>query len=105
MTYPVTHMLLAIALFFCTSFSSFSQPDNSAPKPYKVLTAGKQVTIKSEKNIGSIMVWTSGGHRIVEHKAVNATTYTFNITINEKIFFVMIRLQNGKLYTEKIGVQ
>ena len=105
MMYPVTRMLLVVALFICTSFTSYSQPDDPTPKPYKVLTAGKQITIKSGKPIKSIMVWTSGGHRILEQKEVNATFYIFNITVNEKIFFVMLRLQDGKVFTEKIGVQ
>ena len=102
---PVTRMLLAAVLFFCISITSYSQPESPEPKPYKVLTSGKQVTIKSEKSIKSIMVWTSSGNRIIEQKAVNATSFTFNAGNKEKIFFVMVRLQNGTLYTEKIGVQ
>ena len=103
MRYPVTRILLTIALFLCIHIS-YSQSENPEPKPYKVLTSGKQVTIKSEKNIRSIMVWTSSGNRIVEQKAVNATSFTFNTGNKEKIFFVMVRLQNGMLYTEKIGI-
>ena len=104
MRYPVTRILLTIAFFFCISIS-YSQSENPGPKPYKVLTSGKQVTIKSVKNIKSIMVWTSSGNRIIEQKAVNANSFTFNAGNKEKIFFVMVRLQNGTLYTEKIGVQ
>lgn len=74
-------------------------------KPYKILTSGKQVTVKSTKNIKSIMVWTASGHRIIEEKEVNNTSFTFNINIAEKVFFVMIHLEGSKPYTEKIGVQ
>ncbi|MEI9911272.1 MAG: hypothetical protein WDO71_17380 [Bacteroidota bacterium] len=73
-------------------------------KPYKILTSGKQITVKSTKNIKNIMVWTASGHRIVEQKAVNASSYTFNINVNEKIFFVMIEYEGSKPYTEKIGI-
>ena len=73
-------------------------------KPYKVLTAGKQVTIKSTSTIKSIMVWTSSGHRIVEQKSINANNFTFRISVNEKIFFIMLRMEDGKHFTEKIGV-
>ncbi len=74
-------------------------------KPYKIFTTGKQVTIRSETTIKSIMLWTASGHRVLEQNAVNALQYSFNITVNEKIFFVMVQLENGKLYTEKIGVR
>ena len=75
------------------------------PKPYKILTSGKQITIKSGKNIKSIMVWTAGGHRIVEQQEINASSYSFTVSISEKYFFVMIQLDGLKPFTEKIGVQ
>jgi hypothetical protein len=73
-------------------------------KPYKILTSGKQVTVKSTKNIKSVMVWTASGHRIVEQKEVNAPAFTFNINVNEKYFFVMIQFEGQKPFTEKIGI-
>ena len=116
MMFPATRKLFFIAILISIAFISNAQPNNPgqpyietvAPpeaKPFKVLTAGRQITIKSAKNIKTIMVWTAGGHRIVEQKSVNAPTYTFNITVNEKVFFVMVQLPDGKVYTEKIGVQ
>jgi hypothetical protein len=51
------------------------------------------------------MVWTSSGHRIVEQKAVNANSVSFNVTVNEKIVFMMLRMENGKHFTEKLGVR
>ena len=74
-------------------------------KPYRILTSGKQVTVKSTKNIKTLMVWTSGGHRIVEEKNLNVNSYSFRIQVNEKVFFVMVQLADGKTYSEKIGVQ
>jgi hypothetical protein len=74
-------------------------------KPYKILTSGKQITVKSTKDIKSIMVWTASGHRIVEDKEVNSTSFSFNINVSEKVFFVMIQFEGSKPYTEKIGVQ
>jgi hypothetical protein len=73
--------------------------------PFRILTSGKQITIKSNRNIKSIMVWTASGHRIIEQKDVNASTYNFRVSIDEKIFFVMLQLVDGKIYTEKIGVR
>src|SRR5690606_24989260 len=49
-------------------------------KPFKILTNGRQITIQSNKNIESVMVWTSGGHRVVEDKAINRTDYRFELT-------------------------
>ena len=51
------------------------------------------------------MVWTSGGDRILEQKDINASSYNFRISVSEKIFFIMVRLVDGKTYSEKIGVQ
>lgn len=73
-------------------------------KDYKILTSGKQITIKSTKNINHIMLWSTSGHRVVEQKEINNNSYTFTIPVNQKTFFLMIGLANGKIYTEKIGV-
>jgi hypothetical protein len=73
-------------------------------KPYRIQTSGKQVTIKSTKDIKSIIVWTSGGHRILENKELNTASYSFRITVREKIFFIRVQLEDGKTYSEKIGV-
>ena len=82
---------------------ALSKKDSTA-KPYKILTSGKQITVKSTKNIKSVMVWTASGHRIVEQKDVNSTSYSFTVTVNEKYYFVMIQYEGQKPFTEKIGV-
>jgi hypothetical protein len=96
-----------------TSLSVFSQaqpaPANEEGntrinKPYKILTSGKQITVKSTKDIKNIMVWTASGHRIVEEKEVNATSFSFTINVSEKVFFVMIQFEGQKPFTEKIGI-
>lgn len=74
-------------------------------KPYRILTSGKQITIKCIKDIKSLMVWTSDGNRVLEEKNVGASQYQFRITIREKIFFVMLRLEDGKVYSEKFGIE
>jgi hypothetical protein len=100
-----------LAMNFC------SAQDNDAPakendfaikqnsNPFRILTSGKQVTIKSSKDIKTIMVWTASGRRIVEKKDVNTGTYNFRINATEKLFFVMLQLSDGKIYSEKIGIQ
>lgn len=102
-----------IAITFLSIITQAQPPgiDNSvkeiekSSKPYRILTSGKQITIKSEKDIKSIIVWTSDGNRILEHKDVNSNSYTFRITVREKTFFIRIQLVNGKTYSEKIGVE
>ena len=73
-------------------------------KPYRIHTSGKQITIKSTRDIKSVIVWTADGHRIVEHKDVNTASYSFRITVKEKIFFIRLQLADGRTYSEKIGV-
>jgi hypothetical protein len=83
-----------------------AQPDKKEIKPYKILTSGKQVTVKSSRNIRNIMVWTASGHRIIEQKDINTSTYTFSVaSAREKAFFLMIQYETGKPFTEKIGVR
>jgi hypothetical protein len=94
----------------CLSVYSYAQPVTVSEitktnKPYKILTSGKQITVKSTRHIKSIMAWTASGHRIVEQKEVNATSFSFTVNVSEKIFFVMIQLEGTKPFTEKIGVQ
>jgi hypothetical protein len=104
--------LMTLVVITLLSVSTYAQPvpgnqaeDARINKPYKILTSGKQITVKSTKDIKSIMVWTASGHRIVEEKEVNSTSFSFNINVSEKVFFVMIQLEGSKPYTEKIGVQ
>ena len=103
-----------VALVIITGFCIFSHaqpaPGNetenpTANKPYRILTSGKQITVKSSKDIKSVIVWTASGHRIVEEKAVNGTSFSFNVNVAEKAFFIMIQFEGLKPYTEKIGVQ
>jgi hypothetical protein len=102
--------LLATASLSVLFFVSYAQsPGNVSAKkenkPYRILTSGKKITVKSGKNIQHVMLWTSNGHRVVEQKEINAASFTFTIPINEKIFFLMIGLDGEKIYTEKIGVK
>jgi hypothetical protein len=109
---PLIRISFLVFALTCFSIPQQAQPLNSSVvkeneknKPYRILTSGKLVTIKSTKTIKNVMVWTSGGNRIIEDKNVNASNYNFRITVNEKIFFIMVQLMDGKTYSEKIGVQ
>lgn len=86
-----------------------SQPANVATvkneaKPFTIRTAGKEITIKSNKPIQHIMLWTSGGNRLVEQKNINQSNFSFRIPVNGTYFFLMIALTNGKVFTEKIAI-
>ena len=102
--------LMAIAALSVSFFVSRAQPVaiqtiKKENLPYKVLTSGKEITIKSSRNIQHVMLWTSGGNRVVEQRDINEASFTFTIPINEKIYFMMVGLEGGKVYTEKIGIQ
>jgi len=108
MTCPATRRSFVIAAFLLLSIAAFAQPgtpDKSENKPYRIHTFGRQVTIKSTKQIQHIMVWTASGHRIVEQRDFNASNYTFTARMKESVFFIMIQYQGSKPYTEKIGVK
>ncbi|HQW42532.1 MAG: hypothetical protein IPF69_14480 [Chitinophagaceae bacterium] len=97
--------LLAIVLLSVVVLDLQAQPFAKETKPYKILTSGKNITIKSTNNINHIMIWTNGGNRLIEQRSINANNYSFTIPINGKFFFLMVGLSNGKIYIEKIGVQ
>lgn len=109
--------IIRLVLIFvsCLSLMSFTEAQHNefpvkntsidAPaKPYRILTSGKRVTIQSKQTIKSVMVWTSSGHRIVEQNNVNDDSYSFTVSSNDRYYFLMLELQNGKRHTEKIGV-
>ena len=102
--------LAAVAILSLLFSASKAQTGNEWPpkkesKPYKVLTSGKQIIVKSSKEIKHIMVWTTGGNRVIEQKEINSSSYSFTIPVSQKTFFLMIGLEGGKIYTEKIGVE
>ena len=114
MIQPVFRNAAMVILLTCIGFSVHAQSASQAAivkeiekpsKPYRIFTSGKQVTIKSTKEIKSLMVWSSGGNRILEQKNINASQYNFRITIKDRIFFMMIQLADGKTYSEKLGIQ
>ena len=99
--------ILSLSLLFIISHAQTAHelPVKKEPRPYQLLNNGKQLTLKSNKNIQNVMLWTSGGHRVVEQRDINATSYSFTIPVNEKLFFLMVGFAGGKVYTEKIGVR
>lgn len=97
--------LIAVITLSVTMLSGYAQPEKKETKPYKVLTSGKQITIKSTRNIKHVMIWTTGGDRVAEHRDVHDNTLTIDMPISRKTFFLMVGLENGKIYTEKIGLQ
>ena len=111
--WPIIRLMLLAFALTCFSIPQQAQPVNTSDvkenektnKPYRILTSGKLVTIKSTKPIKNVMVWTSGGNRVLEEKNVNTSSYNFRITVNERTFFIMVQLVDGKTYSEKIGVQ
>ena len=80
---------------------------NAAAKtrPYRLLTEGRQVTIRCTQRLESVMVWTSGGHRVIEQKDIKKEEFQFQLTVPARVYFIMIRLSDGSSYSEKFGVQ
>ncbi len=102
-------LMVVVPLCFIV-FISQSQPVKSATekkeiKPYKLLTYGRQINIKSTGIIKHVMLWTTSGNRVVEQKEINNNYFVLDIPINQKTFFLMIGFSDGKIYTEKIGIQ
>jgi hypothetical protein len=99
---------LVLAAIVSLPFLSGAQPasgEGNKAKPYKILTSGKRITIKSTKNIRSVIVWTSSGNRIVEQNELNESSFSFTVSnVSEKVLFIMIRYEDSRPFTEKIGI-
>ena len=96
--------LLAIVALSVSLQVAGAQPLKKESKPYKLLTSGKQLTIKSTRNIKNVMVWTNDGHRVVEQKDINSSQVKLDIPISRSSFYIMIEMPGGKVYTERIGL-
>jgi hypothetical protein len=96
---------LSVSLVAPAQSYNSDKKEIAAAKPYRILTNGKRITIQSKQNIKTVFVWTTNGHRVVEQKEINATSYTFYITVSEKVFFMRIDMEDGNKFTQKIGVQ
>ena len=109
-------LMAAFAVFVITGLPVVAQSEPGAnsnsisvkkdPLPYKVLNSGRQLTFKANRNIRSLMIWTASGNRVLEQQDINEANYSYTIptSVNERIFFVMIVLDNGKVYTRKVGI-
>ena len=97
-------LVLSASFVVAGAQSNNEYPAKKENPPYKVITSGKRITIKSSKAIQHVMLWTTDGNRVAEHKQINANTFTLNTGVNQKTFFLMIGLEGGKIYTEKIGL-
>ena len=82
-----------------------SATETSTTKPFRILTNGQRITIQCNKIISNLIVWTASGDRFVEQNNVQASSYNFVVPSKEKYVFMMLQLENGKRYTEKIGVR
>lgn len=98
-------LTLAVSVHLPAQENPAAKTVSTDSKPFRILTSGKKITIQSKQNLKTVIVWTSNGHRLVEQKDINSNSYSFNITIPDKIFFVRVDMEDGKMYTQKLGVQ
>ena len=96
--------ILFAVLWVATGINIHAQGNYKQVKPYKLQASGRQLTIKSNAPIHHIMLWTIDGNRVVEQKNINNNSFTIDIPVYRKAFYLMIELTNGKIFTEKIGI-
>jgi hypothetical protein len=76
--------LYAIFIFAAISANAFAQ---AKTKPYKIFTSGREITIKSSKEIEYVMVWTTEGDRVVEQKELKKNLFVPHFPSIAKHFF------------------
>lgn len=104
------HRLMAVLFLSFMVAVLQAQPAMDVPgkievKPYQLLSSGRQIIIKSTREIKHVMLWTTSGYRVVEQREINNNYFILSIPVSQKTFFLMIGLSGGKIYTEKIGIR
>jgi hypothetical protein len=104
-------VLIGVAFLFLTTQAQPVSTNNGrreidkTAKPYRILATGKQITIRSSQSIRSVLVWSSDGNRVLEQRDINTSTYSFKLSLGERVYFMMVELVGGKRYSEKLAVQ
>lgn len=96
---------IILLLFFSVPEIGICQSQKTENKPYKILTNGQRITIQASSRFHSLIVWTSGGHRITEQKNIKTDRFSFQVPAGEKIIFLLIIFSDEKRFTEKIGIR
>lgn len=104
----MNRILTIICFCIFVSFPGFGQVPTPAShkveEPFKILTQGKKITVKTKSKINKLMIWTASGHRIAEDHNLNTNTFSYSVNVPENIFYIMMELADGKRYTKKIGL-
>lgn len=104
----MNRILTIICFCICTSIPGFGQSPTPAfhktEEPFKILTQGKKITVKTKAKINKLMIWTASGHRIAEDYNLNTNTWSYSVSVRENIYYIMMELADGKRYTKKIGL-
>src|SRR4051812_17634296 len=95
---------LICLVIFCLPAFSQHKPDSTA-KVYRIITSGKQLTVKSKQPIKNVMVWTTAGDRVVEQRGIHNNSCTVEVPTTQKNFFLMVGMEDGQVYTEKLGLR
>lgn len=102
--YPVmkiTSSLLALLL----SLAPGPAPAQSADtRPFKLLSAGRQLTLRSPKPMHRILVWTIEGNRLAEWRETASSQVTIELPVYRKVYFLMVVFADGKVWSGKIAV-
>lgn len=99
----VYRLMALVALCFSFQITG-AQPPKKDSKPYKVLSSGRQITIRSTRPMKNIMIWTIDGHRVVEQKGINELQVRLEIPVQRNACYLMIEMTGGKVFTERVGL-
>lgn len=84
---------------------TINEPFTSSTKPFKISTSGKRISIQCTQQIERILAWTSTGYRMVDRENFHNNNFSFTVTTTDRIIFLMMELQDGSRFTEKIGLE
>jgi len=99
--------MVSLSLFVLTAQAQPVRSELAQKELYldKIQSLGRKLQMKCSEEIKDVMLGTTNGYKVVEQKQINSSSFVLNIPVSQKAFFLMIGLNNGKIYTEKIGVQ
>ena len=76
---------------------------NNVTRPFKMYSAGKQLTLRSPKPMHRILVWTIEGDRLAEWREAASSQVTIELPVFRKVYFLMVVFADGKVWSGKIA--
>jgi hypothetical protein len=81
-----------------------TQKSVSKVRPYRISQQGTSLLLTNTDAIRTLVVWNREGKRLVERSGIHAGTSRVELNQNRGIAFILITLEDGSRFTEKVMI-